>query len=343
MQGVIIHAAKDLRVEAIEAVAPGPGQVQVRIGTGGICGSDLHYFNHGGFGTIRVREPMALGHEVSGTIAAVGDGVALQTGTRVAVNPSRPCGVCAQCRAGAINHCQNMYFMGSAMRFPHVQGAFRQVVTVQAEQAFAVPDSLSLPEAAMAEPLAVCLHALGQARSLFGKTVLVTGCGPIGALLVLLARHTGAARIIATDIVDYPLTLARSVGATQTINVATSADALDTLASEGGQVDVLFEASGNNAALQQALPALHAKGEIIQVGQGGQLSLPISVIVARELSIRGSFRFGVEFAQAVQLLASGTIDVKPLITHRIGFADATSAFELASRRDHAMKVQLDFA
>jgi L-idonate 5-dehydrogenase len=343
MQGVIIHAARDLRVEAIETTPPGPGQVQVRIASGGICGSDLHYFNHGGFGTIRVRQPMALGHEVSGTIAAVGEGVNFRLGQRVAVNPSQPCGSCPPCRAGDINHCQNMYFMGSAMRFPHAQGAFRQVVTVDAEQAFAVPETVSLPEAAMAEPLSVCLHAMGQASTLFGKTVLVTGCGPIGALLVLLASHAGAARIIATDIVDYPLSLARSVGATQTINVATSALELEALASDGGQVDALFEASGNNAALQQALPTLRAKAEIIQVGQGGQMDLPISVIVARELTIRGSFRFGREFGQAVQLLSSRTIDVKPLITHQIGFADATSAFELANRRDQAMKVQLNFA
>src|SRR5215471_12184286 len=167
MRAVVIHAPKDLRIDSFPDATPGPGQVRVKIANGGICGSDLHYYHQGGFGTVRIREPMALGHEIAGVVAAVGQGVAdLAVGTRVAVNPSLPCGACAYCREGMRNQCLDMRFMGSAMRDPHVQGGFREHVTVEAAQAIPIAERLSLAEAAMAEPLAVCLHAANQAGPL---------------------------------------------------------------------------------------------------------------------------------------------------------------------------------
>src|ERR1700726_4426856 len=201
MRAVVIHAPKDLRIDSFPDPAPGLGEVRVKIANGGICGSDLHYYHHGGFGTVRIQQPMALGHEISGVVAAVGDGVSqLVPGMRVAVNPSRPCGVCVHCREGMRNQCLDMRFMGSAMRYPHVQGGFREHVTVDAAQAIPIADKLSLAEAAMAEPLAVCLHAAHQAGALMGKRVLVTGCGPIGALAVLVARYAGAAEKTKPDV-----------------------------------------------------------------------------------------------------------------------------------------------
>jgi len=206
MRGVVIHAPKDLRVDEVAVVAPGPGQVRVRIAAGGICGSDLHYYHHGGFGTVRIREPMALGHEIAGVIEEVGSNVDhLAPGTRVAVNPSRPCNVCRYCREGLHQHCLDMHFIGSAMRFPHAQGGFRQSLTIEAGQAVPIAEKMTMAEAAMAEPLAVCLHAARQAGPLMGRRVLVTGCGPIGALAVAVARLGGAAEIIATDIAAAPL------------------------------------------------------------------------------------------------------------------------------------------
>ena len=209
MLGVIIHAPRDLRVEPVPAVAPGAGEVQVRIEAGGICGSDLHYYLHGGFGTVRLKQPMALGHEIAGVVTTVGAGVEhLRPGTRVAVNPSLPCGHCRYCQAGQHRHCLDMRFMGSAMRFPHVQGGFRQALTVPAVQAVPIPDSMSMQEAAMAEPLAVCLHAVRQAGPLLGRKVLVTGCGPIGILTIMAARLAGAADIGATDLSPFTLRFA---------------------------------------------------------------------------------------------------------------------------------------
>jgi L-idonate 5-dehydrogenase len=343
MRGVIIHAPKDLRVEEVEVPQLGGRDVRVRIEAGGICGSDLHYYHHGGFGTVRLKQPMALGHEIAGTVDAVGSEVTrVQPGTRVAVNPSQPCNACHYCRMGLRNHCLDMRFMGSAMRFPHVQGGFRQKITINEEQAVPIASGMTMAEAAMAEPLAVCLHAARQAGSLSGAKVLVTGCGPIGTLAVVAARHGGAVEIVATDVTSYPLSLARRVGASRTINVAEDADALAPYKTDKGTFDVLFEASGNEAALRGALETVRCGGIVVQLGLGGDMKLPINVIVTKELQLRGTFRFDEEFRLAVDLMGEGAVDVKPLLTETLPFERATEAFELASDRSRAMKVQLAF-
>ena len=343
MLGVVIHAPKDLRVEEIAPEELARDQVRVRVARGGICGSDLHYYHHGGFGTVRIRQPMALGHEFSGVVSEIGDAVShISPGLRVAVNPGRACGTCRFCAEGMQNQCLDMRFMGSAMRDPHVQGGFRESVVVHASQVVPLPDRLTMAEAAMAEPLAVCLHAVHQAGSLLGKQVLITGAGPIGALAVLVARLAGAAHIVVTDIVDAPLSLARQIGADQTINVIQDADALSAYRRDKGIFDVLLEASGNAAALTSALDVLRPGGVIVQLGLGGEMTLPINTIVTKELQLRGTFRFHSEFAKAVELMGAGLIDVKRLISDALPFAAAAEAFDLASDRTKSMKVQLDF-
>jgi L-idonate 5-dehydrogenase len=343
MRGVIIHGPKDLRVEEVTATPLRPHDVRVRIEAGGICGSDLHYYNHGGFGTIRLQEPMALGHEIAGIVDEVGSAVSLiAAGTRVAVNPSQPCDGCRYCRSGQHNQCLNMQFMGSAMRFPHVQGGFRESITIDEGQAIPIAPTMTMAEAAMAEPLAVCLHAARQAGSLLGAKVLVTGCGPIGSLAVVAARYAGASEIVATDVSSYPLSIVRQVGATKTINVAEEPQGLAPYTQDKGTFDVLFEASGNEATLRGALDALRPGGIVVQLGLGGDMKLPMNIIVAKELQIRGTFRFDEEFRLAVALMGSGLIDVKPLLTQTVPFEQAVDAFTLASDRSQAMKVQLTF-
>jgi L-idonate 5-dehydrogenase len=317
--------------------------VRVKIANGGICGSDLHYYHHGGFGAVRIQHPMALGHEIAGVVAAVGEGVAGVTeGTRVAVNPSLPCGKCAYCREGLRNQCLDMRFMGSAMRDPHVQGGFREFVTVDASQAVPIAPSLSPGEAAMAEPLSVCLHAAHQAGSLLGKRVLVTGCGPIGALSILVARFGGAAEIVVTDVADAPLAVARKLGASHALNVMAEPSALDPWRAGKGTFDVLFEASGNQAALRAALDVMRPGGVIVQLGLGGEMTLPVNTLVTKELQLRGTFRFDREFELALRLMGDGLLDVKPLISAALPFEEAVAAFELASDRSRSMKVHLTF-
>jgi L-idonate 5-dehydrogenase len=344
MKAATIHAPHDLRVgEAAlpDRAPPGPGEVAVRVRAGGICGSDLHYYHHGGFGTVRIREPMILGHEIAGEVAAVGAGVTgLRVGDRVAVDPSRACGVCAFCLAGVPRQCRDMRFLGSAMRFPHVQGGFREWLVCDAAQAVPLPADTPLEHAAFAEPLAVCLHAAMQAGPLLGRRVLVTGAGPIGALTIMAARHAGAAEIVATDLAAAPLAAALRAGADRALNMRDDPAALDPYAAERGQLDVAFEASGSPGGLAAALTAVRPGGTIVQIGVGGDAPLPLGVLVTKELTLRGTFRFDTEFALAVGLIARRAIDVAPLLTEIVPLDDAVRAFELASDRSRSMKVQL---
>ena len=342
MRAIVIHAAKDLRIEERETPPVGPGEVRITMAAGGVCGSDLHYYNHGGFATVRIREPMILGHEVSGVIAELGEGVTdLAVGDLVAISPSRPCGACRYCAEGMRNHCLKMRFYGSAMPMPHIQGAFREELVASASQCVRA-EGLTAGEAAMAEPLSVCLHATRRAGEMIGKRVLVTGCGPIGTLAILAARRAGAAEIVATDIADNALRLAGAVGADRVINVAEEREALGAYTADKGTFDVMFECSGAEVALAGAIPAMRPRGVIVQVGNGGDMTLPMMQITAKELDLRGSFRFHEEFATAVRLMQSGLVDVKPLITHTVPLKDAERAFHIANDRSAAMKAQIVF-
>ncbi len=341
IHAAVLHAAGDLRVEPTSVPELGPRDVAVRVGAGGICGSDLHYFNHGGTGAIRLREPMILGHEIAGTVSAVGSEVTrVAPGQRVAVDPSRPCGACRFCKEGTPRHCLEMRFLGSAMRMPHVQGGFRQMLVCTEAQAVPVPDHVPVEHAAFAEPLAVCLHAVSQAGPLLGRRVLVTGAGPIGALCVMAARYSGAREIVATDVVDAPLATVLTVGADLALNTRKDPAALDRFGAAKGYFDVVFEASGHAAALTGAIGAARPGAALVLVGLGGDMALPVNAIVAKELELRGTFRFDAEFELAVDLIASGRIDVAPLLTEIVPLHEAVRAFELAGDRTRAMKVQL---
>ncbi|WP_312794915.1 L-idonate 5-dehydrogenase [Tianweitania sp.] len=343
MKAVVLHKEHDLRVEERDIGEPGPGEVRIRVKAGGICGSDLHYFHHAGFGTVRVREPMILGHEASGEVAAIGADVSnVVVGQRVAINPSRPLGNCEFIQEGQRQHAMDMRFNGSAMRFPHVQGLFREEIVVEAEQAVPVAADTPFEEAACCEPLAVCLHAITQAGSLVGKRVLVTGTGTIGCLTILAARFAGATEIVATDVSDPALAIAKSVGADTVVNVATQPEGLASYAEGKGQFHVAFECSGNGAVLAGLLQVVRPRGTIVVVGMGNHVTLPISAIVTKELVVRGTFRFDVEFAWAAKLISERRIDVRPLLTARVPMDQAVEAFELASDRTKSMKVHLVF-
>ena len=344
MDALVIHAAGDLRVEDIPTPAVEAGQVRVRVRTGGICGSDLHYYQHGGFGTIRIRQPMVLGHEVAGTVVAVAPGVeSVRIGDKVAVNPSRPCGACKFCLEGLPNQCLDMRFYGSAMRTPHVQGAFRNMLLCEATQCVKVAEHVPLRLAALAEPFSVGLHGVSRAGPLLGKRVLVSGCGPIGVLAIAAARAHGAAEITATDVVDEPLAIARAMGADNVINVAQDKAWVSRHSADKGTFDVMLECSGNERALRDGLEVMRPRGVVVQLGLGGDVSIPQNMVVAKELSICGSFRFHAEFALAVRLINEGRVDLSPVVSHTFPMLQARQAFELASDRRKAMKVLIDFA
>ena len=344
MEALVIHSSGDLRVESYPTPDVANGQVRVRIRTGGICGSDLHYYQHGGFGAIRIQQPMVLGHEVAGVVEEVAAGVSsVAVGDRIAVNPSHPCGQCRFCQMGLQNHCLDMRYFGSAMRMPHVQGAFRQEIVVGQAQAFKLAAGVTDAEGAMAEPLAVALHAVNRAGPLLGRKVLVTGCGPIGAMVIIAARRAGATTIVATDVMEQPLRKALKVGADAVINVAESPETLAQYAVDKGQFDVLFEASGNERALRAAFDVVRPRGVVVQLGlSGAELTLPFNMVVAKEFDIRGAFRFHEEFGVAVDLINKGLVDLKPLVSATLPYRDAGKAFALAADRSQSMKVILNF-
>ena len=343
MIACVLHGAKDLKVEQRPDPSPEEGEVLVRFGAGGICGSDLHYYHDGAAGDFTLREPLALGHEVAGVIAEVGRNVTkLRPGQRVAVNPTRPCFQCEYCLSGKSHLCLNTQFFGSAARTPHVQGTFCELFVASEQQCFLIPDSLSYRVAACAEPLAVTLHTISRAGQIVGRRVLVTGSGPIGVLVAAAARLAGGAEIVVTDVFDQPLAVAKRMGATEVVNVGSAPSALDPYTKAGGWFDVAIEASGNIRALSNCIDATKRGGRIVQVGYlpPGNSGINVNRLIAKEIDYAGSFRFNEEFKWAVHALSNGKIDVDPMLSEAFRFSDALQAFTLAADRQRAMKVSL---
>jgi L-idonate 5-dehydrogenase len=340
----VIHEKKDLRIDKVQIGEPKETQVLVRIRAGGICGSDLHYYLDGGFGTVRLKEPMVPGHEVSGEVEAVGSKVTkVKIGDHISLNPSRPCRHCKFCQSGEQQHCLDMWFYGSAMRMPHSQGAFRERIIAEEFQCEPVGDSVSFGEAACAEPLAVSLHAVNQAGSLVGKKVLVTGSGPIGALVIASARYAGAMEIVATDLHDAALKKAVEMGASRVVNVSIEPGLkTEEFLADKGYFDVAFECTGAAPVLRDVIPVMKPRGTIVQVGVTGEVAIQNNVFVGKELRLVGTQRFHAEYPLAVSLIREGKINVKPIITATLPFEKAVEAFNLASDRKAYMKVQLSF-
>ena len=334
----LIHGALDLRLEQETPPPLGPHDVLLRLGAGGICGSDLHYYKEGRVGAFVVREPLVPGHEASGIVAAVGAGVTRVTiGQKVAINPSHACGQCDYCRGGRGNLCRKMFFLGSASVFPHAQGMFRERFVMGERQLTPISEAdVTLGEIACAEPLSIGLHAIQRAGPVLGETVLVTGGGTIGCMSVIAARLAGAAQVICCDINDRALAMARSVGADRTVrsDQVAAAELADI-------AEVSIEAAGSPAALATCLAATRRGGRIIQVGTlPPELRFPANSLMARELDYRGAFRAHLEFDWAVQAIRSRRVDVRPLISAQLPLSQSKQAFELALDRTRSTKVQL---
>jgi L-idonate 5-dehydrogenase len=335
----VIHGAKDLRVEERPEPQPGPGEISISVSLGGICGSDIHYYNSGAVGAFRLVEPMVLGHELVGRVSALGDGVAGPAlGRAVAVHPATPCGSCPQCRDGHRNICEDVRYLGSAARVPHVQGGLAEVIVVPAEQVREIPDGLDPRRAVLAEPLAVALHAVRRAGPVEGGTALVTGAGPIGLLVVRALRNAGAARVAVSDLLPGPLELAEKLGATTGVLAGDPDDR-----SWPDRVDVAIEASGTAAGLRTCVERARPSGTVVQLGllPPGDVGFPGARLVTREITLRGSFRFDAEFDEALALLGAG-LDVDALVSHQFPFTDAAIALDTASDRTKSCKVLLSF-
>ncbi len=333
-----IHAKDDLRIETADTPSPGPGEVLLRLGAGGICGSDLHYYFEGRNGSFVVREPLIPGHEASGVVEAVGVGVTrVATGDRVAISPSHACGRCPYCRQGREHLCTSMKFLGSASLFPHVQGMFQEFFVMGERQCYPVAGDATLGEIAFAEPLAVALHGVNRGGDLLGKSVLVTGAGTIGCLTVMAARLAGASHVTVSDVLERPLAQARAAGADVVLRADRDADAL-----AKPQYDVAYEVSGNFNALKSCVAAVKRGGVVVQIGTLPHEPLPFVVneLMAKELDLRGAFRWGIEFDWAVDYLSTRRVDVRPLLSGQYPLKDAVAAFHAAADKTTSTKVQV---
>jgi len=316
MRASVLIGRGEIRLEERPVPDPGPGEVLVKVASVGVCGSDVHYYREGRIGDFVVDQPLVLGHEVSGDIVAVGAGVGdSRLGERVAIEPQRPCRVCAQCSAGRYNLCPRMEFYAT----PPVDGAFCDYVTIQAEFAHRVPDEVSYDVAALLEPLSVGIWASRKAHVVPGSRILVAGAGPIGVIATQAARAFGAAEVIVTDPVPQRREMARRFGATTTLDPVTEA-----VADLG--VDAFLDCSGAPAAVRSGLTAVRGGGTVVLIGMGAdEVPLPISVIQTRELNVTGVFRYTDTWPTAAHLAASKQVDLASLVTGRFDLEHAEEA------------------
>jgi L-iditol 2-dehydrogenase len=316
--------------ETAEIPTPGPTQVLIEVAAVGICGSDVHYFDHGRIADFVVREPLVLGHEASGTIRAVGSAVTdRQVGQRVAMEPQETCGRCPQCLAGRYNLCPDVRFFAT----PPIHGAFAQYVVLEAHLAHPVPDSLSDEAAALIEPLSVGVWAAQKAGVQPGDRVLITGAGPVGLLCADVARARGAAWVGVSDTNAYRLGVAKERGASAALNAADGP-----LTEQIEPVDVILECSGAAPAVRGAFSVAAPAARIVLVGLGApDLELPVALIQIKELVVTGTFRYANCYPAAIGLAASGVVDLDSLVTGRFGLSEVAAAL-LASRTDpHSLK------
>lgn len=308
-QGVIV-------MEEREIPSPRHNEVLVQVAAVGVCGSDVHYYDHGRIGTHVVSDALVLGHELSGVIVSVGTSVDVaRIGQRVAVEPQRPCRVCDQCKEGHYNLCGEMAFFAT----PPVDGALCEYVTIPSDFAFAIPDSVSDEAAALVEPLSVGIWACKRADVGLGSRVLIAGAGPIGLILTQTALAGGASEIFVTDISAERRAMALRLGATRAIDPA--AESVD-----GLNVDAFIDASGAPSAVRSGIMAVRPAGRVVLVGLGNEtMELPVSIIQDRELWLTGVFRYVNTWPTAIDLVASGKIDLDVLVTGRFGLADTEAA------------------
>ena len=336
---VVAHAAQDLRVEDIPEPGPQHDEAIVQIAYGGICGSDLHYWQHGAAGASVLREPMVLGHEVCGTVlVAAADGSGPAAGVDVAVHPLTPQGDgVTPWPQDRPNLAPASTYLGSALHLPHTQGAFARRVSLPARMLRALPAGLDLRTAALAEPAAVAWHGLAQAGDVRGASVAVIGGGPIGQLVAAVAQHHGARSVVLTDLQELPLAIAarRGVGAVE----ARDASSIAAL-----HADVVVESSGTVPGLASAVSAAARGGTVVMLGlqRAGEVPAPLATAITRELRLVGSFRFGDELDEVIAALAAGSLDVTGIVTHAFRVEDAREAFRVAADPGASSKVLLDF-
>jgi D-xylulose reductase len=341
MIAVVLEKAKQITIREIALPETmGPHDVRIAIHTVGICGSDVHYYQHGGIGPFVVREPMVLGHEASGTVVETGSAVKhLQIGDRVCMEPGIPDPESKATRLGLYNLDPGVRFWAT----PPVHGCLMPYVVHPAAFTFKLPDTVSYAEGAMVEPLAVGMHAAQKARIKPGDLAVVLGAGPIGMVTALSALAGGCSRVVITDVIQTKLDLAATLGPITPVNVAQQSlkEVVNEL-TDGWGADIVFEASGNARSASSVFDALCPGGCVVFIGMpAAPVSLDIVAAQAKEAHIETIFRYAHVYPRALALMGSGKIQVKPLITDTFAFSDSIQAFDYAcDMRPSSVKIQI---
>ena len=327
-RAAVMHGTHDVRLEDVPVPEPGKDEVLVEIRAVGVCGSDVHYYEEGRIGSFVVEKPLILGHESMGTIVALGDNATKhEIGDRVTLEPGVPDGTCRECRAGRYNLCPNVRFFAT----PPIDGAFTNYVSINEDFAFSLPDGLSDNAGALMEPLSVGIWACKKGGVTAGNHVLVTGAGPIGLLAMQVAFAQGATEVTLTDVADERLEMARRLGATRALNVAE-----EPLGEAGIEADVLIECSGNERALGDGIRCVRPAGVAVVVGMGPneETSIPLAFVQTSEIILTGTFRYANTYPTAIDLAATGKVDLDAMVTSHYGLPDTEEALQ-ASGKDPA--------
>jgi L-iditol 2-dehydrogenase len=327
-RAAVLHGIGNLRVEDVPRPSPGAREVLVEVHSVGVCGSDVHYYEHGRIGSFVVEAPLILGHESMGIVVELGEGSGRhRVGDRVTLEPGVPCGRCRECRHGRYNLCPFVKFFAT----PPIDGAFARYVTIHEDFAYALPDALSDDEGALMEPLSVGLWACWKGKVGPDTAVLVTGAGPIGQLATQVACALGATDVTVTDVNPHRLEVAVRGGASRILNVER-----EPLAGSGVKADVLLECSGNPAALTDGVLALRPAGIAVAVGMGPEESatVPMAAIQSREITLTGTFRYANTYPAAIALAASGRVDLDAIVTGHFSLEETEAALR-ATREDPA--------
>ena len=333
-RGWYIEGAKRLSHRPMELSGPENGEVIVRIEAATICGSDIHYYRHGRSGPFQIRQPFILGHEGAGTVVDAGRSE-LRVGQRVAINPGLQCNRCEMCRRGRGNLCEKMRYFGSAGVDPPSDGLFCDERVLSVRQLHPVTEDVNFIATSLSEPTAIALHAIARGGLLSSRSVAIVGAGPVGLLVLILAKARGAKPIVVIEPNEYRLGIARRLGA-QGVSRLVTEEGLPVSA-----FDVVFEASGTVGGLNSALAAAAKGAVVVQIGNVGNATdgVDLGQILTKELDIRGAFRFSGEFDEAVDAVSHGLIPAEILVTHRFDFDDLPAAFE-ATGDPSALKVAL---
>ncbi|MFC5702694.1 NAD(P)-dependent alcohol dehydrogenase [Cohnella faecalis] len=346
MGNVMMNAAimKDkllIEVEQIERPAPGPNEALIKVQCIGVCGSDIHYYEHGRIGRYVVEKPLILGHEVAGTVVEVGSNVSnVKIGDRVAIEPGVPCGQCDYCKGGRYNLCADVFFLAT----PPDNGAWADYIVMRSDALFTLPDTMSFEEGALLEPLSVGYHAMNRANVKPSDKVFITGLGPIGLLAIQAAKLFGVKEIYASDVVAFRREFALKMGATAVFNPLEDsiAEELSVLTNNTG-IDVVIESSGNRSSISSTMSLVRRGGRVVFVGlpPENEVLLNVDKIIDSELNLYGVFRYANTYAAAIQAYAKSGLNISEVITHRFELQEINAALHLArTQKDKAVKIMI---